>query len=98
MENIADNARRCHPARQNSSGFHPSYRAEVFICQNCQPALSYEHIETFTKDLEVRRDPGNLVSPVNLAQPGSSKEALNPGGARGGGGTAICGLYRYVPL
>ena len=76
------------------SGFHPSYRAEVFICQNFQPALSYEHIENFTKDLEVRRDPGNLVSPVNLARLGSSKEALNPGG---GGGTAICGLYRYAP-
>ena len=55
---------------------------------------SHEHIENFTKDLEVRRDPGNLVSPVNLAQLGSSKEALNPGGW----GTAICGLYRYVPL
>ena len=94
MENIVGNARRCHPARQNSSGFHPSYRAEVFICQNFQPALSYEHIENFTKDLEVRRDPGNLVSPVNLAQLGSSKEALNSGGW----GTAICGLYRYVPL
>ena len=24
-----------------------------------QPALSYEHIENFTKDLEVRRDLGN---------------------------------------
>ena len=74
MENIAGNGRRCH--RQNLSRFYPSYRAEVFICQNFQPALSYEHIETFTKGLEVRRDPGNLVSPVNRAQPGSCAEAL----------------------
>ena len=33
-----------------------------------QPALSYEHIENFTKDLEVRRDLGNRASPVNRAQ------------------------------
>ena len=32
-----------------------------------QPALSYEHVETFTKDLEVRRDLGNRASPVNRA-------------------------------
>ena len=32
-----------------------------------QPALSYEHVENFTKDLEVRRDLGNRVSPVNRA-------------------------------
>ena len=34
-----------------------------------QPALSYEHIETFTKDLEVRRsrDLGNRASMVNRA-------------------------------
>ena len=32
-----------------------------------QPALSYEHIENFTKDLEVRRDLGNRFSPVNQA-------------------------------
>ena len=30
-----------------------------------QPALSYEHVENFTKDLEVRRDLGNRASPVN---------------------------------
>ena len=30
-----------------------------------QPALSYEHIENFTKDLEVRADLGNRASPVN---------------------------------
>ena len=32
-----------------------------------QPALSYEHIDNFTKDLEVRRDLGNRASPVNRA-------------------------------
>ena len=33
-----------------------------------QPALSYEHIENFTKDLEVRRDLGNrahMKRPLN---------------------------------
>ena len=30
-----------------------------------QPSLSYEHIENFTKDSEVRRDLGNRASPVN---------------------------------
>ena len=32
-----------------------------------QDALSYEHIENFTKDLEVRRDLGNRASLVNRA-------------------------------
>ena len=32
-----------------------------------QAALSYEHIENFTKDLEVRRDLGNRASPANRA-------------------------------
>ena len=32
-----------------------------------QAALSYEHIENFTKDLEVRRDHGSRASPVNRA-------------------------------
>ena len=31
------------------------------------PALSYEHVENFTKDLEVRRDLRNRASPVNRA-------------------------------
>ena len=35
--------------------------------QPSQPALSYEHIENFTKDLEVRRDLRNRASPVNRA-------------------------------
>ena len=32
-----------------------------------QPALSYEHIENFTKELEVRRDLEHRASPVNRA-------------------------------
>ena len=32
-----------------------------------QPALSYKHIENFTKNLEIRRDLGNRASPVNRA-------------------------------
>ena len=32
-----------------------------------QPTLSYEHIENFTKDSEIKRDFGNLASPVNQA-------------------------------
>ena len=32
-----------------------------------QPTLSYEHIENFTKDLEVRRDLGTRASAVNRA-------------------------------
>ena len=32
-----------------------------------QPTLSYEHIKTFTKALEVRQDLGNRASPVNRA-------------------------------
>ena len=31
--------------------------------EQSQPALSYEHIEIFTKDLEVRRKPGKLCHP-----------------------------------
>ena len=32
-----------------------------------QPALSYEQVENFTKDLEVRRDLEHQASPVNQA-------------------------------
>ena len=52
---------------------HPGNRDEVFIwqkfsaCLPTQAALSYEHIENFTKDLEVRRDHGSRASPVNRA-------------------------------
>ena len=37
--------------------------------QPSQPALSYEHIEVFTKDLEVRRDLGN---PAHMKRPSDS--------------------------
>ena len=52
---------------------HPGKWDEVFIWQNfparlpTQAALSYEHIENFTKGLEVRRDLGNRARPVNRA-------------------------------
>ena len=52
---------------------HPGKWDEVFIWQNfparlpTQAALSYEHIENFTKDLEVRRDLGNRARLVNRA-------------------------------
>ena len=32
-----------------------------------KPALSYEHIENFRKDLEVKGDLGNRASPINRA-------------------------------
>ena len=64
---------RIHPA------VHPGNHDEVFIWQNFKPAYRdlgnrasspshiYEHIENFTKDLEVRRDLGKMASPVNRA-------------------------------
>ena len=76
MQDDAIRTARIHPA------VHPGKRDEVFIWQNfqhayrdlgwknrepSQPAISYEHIENFTKDLEVRRDLGNQASPVNRA-------------------------------
>ena len=61
MQDDAIRTARIHPA------VHPGNRDEVFIGQNFQPALSYEHIENFTKDLEVKRDFGNGASPVNRA-------------------------------
>ena len=63
MQDDAIRTARIHPA------VHPGNRDELFIWQNFQhayhPALSYEHIENFTKHLEVRRDLGNRASPVN---------------------------------
>ena len=50
---------RIHPAIHPA--IHPGNRAEVLIRQNFQPALSYERIENFTKDLEVRQDLGNRL-------------------------------------
>ena len=61
MQDDAIRTARIHPA------VHPGNRDEVFIWQNFQPALSYEHIENFRKDLEVKRDFGNGASPVNRA-------------------------------
>ena len=86
VENTAGNARRCHPHRQNSSSFHPgipglkcSYGKistpliPGFAWEPSQPTLSYERIETFTKDLEVRQYLGKQRPP---SQPGSCEEAL----------------------
>ena len=69
VENSAGNARRCYPGRSYS--FHPGEGWRVYLSnfsarlekprsrEPSQLALSYEHIENFTKDLEVRRDLGN---------------------------------------
>ena len=59
------------------SAVHPGNRDEEFIWQNFQPVyrdlgwknLSYEHIENFTKELEIRRDLGNRASPVHMRSP-----------------------------
>ena len=51
--------------------FQPAYRdpgwKKLRSREPSQAALSYDHIENFIKDLEVRRDLGNRVSPVNRA-------------------------------
>ena len=51
--------------------FQPAYRdlglEKPRSREPSQPALSYEHIKTFTKALEVRQDLGNRASPVNQA-------------------------------
>ena len=39
--------------------------AAIFIEGILLPALSYEHIQKFSKYFEVRRDLGNRASPVN---------------------------------
>ena len=65
----------CHPDCQSSFRFHPCNWAELFIWQSFQPtyrdprelshpALSYEHIETFTEDLGLLH-----MSPVERAGP-----------------------------
>ena len=61
---------------------HPGNRDEVFIWHTepaPPPALSYEHIENFTKDLEVRRDLGNRASPVNGAYEVLRASSYEPG-------------------
>ena len=50
------------PARLSRSRFEKPRSREP-----SQPALSYKHIENFTKNLEIRRDLGNRASPVNRA-------------------------------
>ena len=79
MENTAGKARRCHAGRhvacavgKNSSRYEVFIRRKFPAClprsrEPSQPALSYEHIEIFTKDLEVRRDLGNRPRPANRA-------------------------------
>ena len=72
MKDDAIQTTRIHPV------VHSGNRDEVFIWkkfparlprsrETSQPALLYEHIENFPKDLEVRRDLGNRASPVNRA-------------------------------
>ena len=79
MQDDAIRTARIHPAVhpgnrdevftwQNFSARLPRSRLEKPRSREpSQPALSHEHIENFTKDLEVRRDLGNRASPVNRA-------------------------------
>ena len=68
-------AARVHPGNraelhiwQNFSACLPRSRLEKPRSREpTQPALSYEHIENITKDLEVRRVLGKRASPVNRA-------------------------------
>ena len=53
-----------HDDTIRTTKIHLCNRDEVFLWRNFQPALPYEHIENFTKDLEVRRGLGNSASPV----------------------------------
>ena len=65
-----------HPGKRDEvfiwQNFQPAYRdwkdrnrlERPRSREPSQPAHSYEHIENFTKDLEVRRDLGNRASPV----------------------------------
>ena len=73
MQDDAEFIRRVHmakfPARLPRSRLEKPRSREP-----SQPTLSYEHIENFTKNSEVRRDLGNRASPVN--RPGSYEEAL----------------------
>ena len=58
------------PVVRTSLTFHRAGISQDFLRSRepSQPAISYEHIENFTKDLEVRRDLGNRASPVNRAR------------------------------
>ena len=55
--------------------FYKGFRGEARSREPSQPALSYEHIENFTKDLQVKRDLGNRASPVNRAHMKRPSEA-----------------------
>ena len=79
MQDDAIRTARIHPAVHPGNrdevfiwqNFQPAYRdlgwKKPRSREPSQPALSYEHIEHFSKDLEVRRDLGNRASPVNRA-------------------------------
>ena len=79
MQDDAIRAARIHPTVHPGNrdevfiwqNFQPAYRdlgwKKPRSREPSQPALSYEHIENFTKDLEVRRDLGNRASPVDRA-------------------------------
>ena len=70
MQDDAIRTARIHPALHPGNrdevfiwqNFQPAYRKRLKKARTrepSQPALSYERIENFTKDLEVRRDLGN---------------------------------------
>ena len=63
---------RIHPAFIQVAGLKCSLpRSRLEKPRSWEPsqlALSYEHIENFTKDLEVRRVLGNRPSPIKQAQ------------------------------
>ena len=68
MQDNADFIPTIHPAFIPLSSRLPRSRLEKSRSREpSQPTLSYEHIENFTKDSEVRRDLGNRASPVNRA-------------------------------
>ena len=79
MQDDAIQTARIHPAVHPGNrdevliwqNFQPAYRDlgwKTRERESSQSALSYEHIEHFTKDLEVRRDLGNRASTVNRDQ------------------------------
>ena len=71
-ENTAGNTRRCHPDRQNSSFFHPSNRAKVFIWQNLQPA--YRDPGWKNRDLGNR---ASRVSRIHVKRPSATSVKEN---------------------
>ena len=80
MKDDAISTTRIHPAVHPGNrdevfiwqNFQPAYRDLGWKNRDLgnrasPPFQSYEHIENFTKDLEVKRDLGNRSSPVNRA-------------------------------